>query len=187
MHRLPEFSHNIICNIDKVVDGTDSLRRQTSLHPFRRWRNGNVFDHSGNVAGTQIAVFYGYFNKIVCILFISRFCNNRRVKFLSERCSGFSCDSERRITVYPVGCDFIFDYGVMKPKNFHRIRSHRNVRMKNIDSKLRRLRIHIAAGTKFFDRTHHAVGFYAPELSLFDLNSTRRQISVVSAGNASTA
>ena len=35
VHRLAVFFHNIVCNVYKVVDRTDAVRSEASLHPFR--------------------------------------------------------------------------------------------------------------------------------------------------------
>ncbi len=181
MHRLSVLRHHIIGNIHQIIDRTNPLRRESSLHPFRRRSDFNIFYNSCRITGTKIAVLYGYFNIIVYVFLISCFPHNRRLKFHPKRSGRLSGDSKHRITVYSVGSHFILEYRIVQSQRFHSVASDCSVRIKDINAKLRRFRIHITAGTQFFDGAHHTKRFHTAEFSLFNFNSARSHSSVMSA------
>ena len=50
MHRLTEFKHNIVCNINDIVNRTNSAGTKTFTHPTRRRLNLYVLDNSTDIA-----------------------------------------------------------------------------------------------------------------------------------------
>ncbi len=145
MHRLAVFRHNIVCNIDQVVDWADALRGQAALHPLRGRGNFDIFDRPRHIAGTQIRILYRHLDIIVHILAVARFRYLRQLQFPAKRRRRFPCDTDYRKAVRPVGGHLVFKYGVMQPQKPDGVRSHRDVLFKNINPQFRRFRIHLAA------------------------------------------
>ena len=52
VHRLSVFFHHIIRNIYKIIDRTDSIRSQASLHPLRRRTDLDIFYNSCTVTNS---------------------------------------------------------------------------------------------------------------------------------------
>ena len=113
MHRLTVFFHDIVGNIDDIVDRTDALSRQTTLHPFRRWSDLDILNHTGCVARTQLCIFDFNADKIFDILIVACWFYNRRTKWFVECNSSFSCNTEDTEAVYTVGCDLVFNNSVI--------------------------------------------------------------------------
>ena len=185
VHWLTVFFHNIVCDINKVVDRADSVGSQTSLHPFRGWSDLDVFDNSCCVSRTKFRIFYGYFDIIGCFFIISCLFDYRRNEFLIKSSCCFSRDSQHTIAVYTVGCDLIFDYNIIKTECFDRTLSYNRIFRENIDTVFWCFRVHFSCASKFFDGAHHTEGFYTSEFSFFDFDPTRSLLSVMSSGNTS--
>ena len=161
MHRLSIFFHDIVGNIDQIIDGTNSIASQGSLHPLRRWTNLDILHHSGSIPWTQIWIFHCDFHIVRSLLIISSLNNLRRTKFLIESRSRLPRNSQRTITVYSIRSDFIFKNHIPKPQCFDGIFAYLRVFRENVDSILRSLRIHVTRAAQLFDGAHHAVRLYS--------------------------
>ena len=186
VHGLSVLFHHIVCNIHKVVDRTDSHGGKPSLHPLRRRSDLDVLHHSCAVAGAEICIFNSYFNIVVDVLVISRSCHDRRFKFLAECSCRFSRDPDDAEAVHTVGCDLILKDRVIQAQRLDRALAHNCVFREDIDSVLRRFRIHLSRGAELFDRAHHTITLHAAEFSLLDFNSAGHFLSgLMSACNTS--
>ncbi len=58
MHRLAVFFHNIVRNINDIVDRADAAGGQAALHPFGRGPDLDVFYDAGTIAGAKVRVLY---------------------------------------------------------------------------------------------------------------------------------
>ena len=56
VHRLSVFQHDIVCDINNVVDRTDAHGAQAFPHPFGRRGNFDIPDHAGSIAGAQFRI-----------------------------------------------------------------------------------------------------------------------------------
>ena len=158
MHRLSIFFHHIVCNIHQVVDRPDTTCSQSSLHPFRRRSDLDIFADSCTVSGTQIAVFYLYGYIIINILIICLYLDNGRYKRLTESSRCLTGNSQNTVAVHTIRSNLIFKYGIPQAQHFHRIGSDRCIGRQNINTVLRCIRIHLTGGAQFFNRAHHTVG-----------------------------
>ena len=64
VHRLAIFQHNIVCDINNIVDGTHAVITQTAAHPSGGGLNFDVFYHFCSVAGAKVCVGYFHLEKI---------------------------------------------------------------------------------------------------------------------------
>ena len=69
----------------------------------------------------------------------------------------------------------------MQPQRLHGIGTNLCIVVKNIDTELRSLRIHVPVRSQFFDGTHHAVGRHPPQPAGFDRDSFFRKRAAVMA------
>ena len=185
MHRLTILFHNIVCNINQVVDWANSICSQTSLHPFWRRSDFYIFYDTRAVARAQISIFYFYTDIVMCIFCVTGRCDNRRFKLLIEGCCSFSCNTDHAVAVYTVGCNLILKYDVISSQCFDCISTNFCILRENIDTVFRSLRVHIGIASQLFDGTHHTVGLYTTQFSFFNLNSAFYHLSVMASGNTS--
>ena len=185
MHWLSKFFHYIVCDINKVIDRADSVGCQTSLHPFRGRSDLYIFYNSCAVTRAELRIFYSNLYIVRCFLIISFALYNRRAELFAESGCCFSCNSQYAVAVYTVGCDLIFKYNVIQSKCLDRTFTYNRIFRENVDSVFRCFRIHFSCASEFFDGAHHTAGFDSTKFSLFDLNSTRSFLSVMSACYAS--
>ena len=54
MHRLAILDHDVVRDVDDVVDRADACRAKTLPHPLGTGRNFDVFHHAGRVPQTKI-------------------------------------------------------------------------------------------------------------------------------------
>ena len=124
MHWLPIFFHHIIGNIHQVVDGANTAGCQPSLHPLGRRSYLNIFADSGAIPGTQILVTHFHTDIIIYVFVISNHLHFRRHKRFSKSCRSLPGNSQHAVAVHPIAGNFIFKHRVMKPQQFHCVRSH---------------------------------------------------------------
>ena len=108
MHRLSELFHHIVGNIYQVVDRTDAVGSQASLHPFGRRTDLYIFYHSCAVSRAQICIFYSYFHIVVSVFTVALYLHYRRNKLLVKSSCNLSGNSDNAVAVYTIGSDLIF-------------------------------------------------------------------------------
>ena len=182
MHRLTILLHHIVGDIHQIVDGTDSCRRKSSLHPLGGWSDLNILYHTGTVPRAQIRVFHRYFHIIVGVLIISRWSNYWRNKLLPESSCRFPRNTDNTEAVHTIRGDLILKIHIIQPQSLDGITAHLSVLREDIDTVFRSFRVHFPAGTQLLDGTHHAVGFDTTQLTFFDLNTAGCHLSIVPAG-----
>ena len=185
MHWLAKLFHYIVCDIDQVVDRTDSVGSQASLHPFRRRTDLDTFYNSCTVARAELRILYSNFYIVGSFLIISLNFYNRRAEFLLESCCCLSCDSKNTVAVHTVRSDLILKYNVIKTKCLDRTLAYYCIFRENIDTVLRCFRIHLSCASQLFNGAHHTAGLYTAEFAFFDLDSARSHFSVMTACNTS--
>ena len=186
MHWLTKLFHYIVCDINQVVDRTDSIGSQTSLHPLRRRTDLNIFYNSRTVTRAEFRILYSNFYVIGSFLIISLNFYNRRAEFFLEGCCCLSCDSKNAVAVYTVGSDLVLKYHIVKTKCLNRALTNYCILRENIDAVLRCLRVHLSCTSKLLNRAHHTTGLNSTEFTFFDLDSTRSHFSIMTACNTST-
>ena len=67
----------------------------------------------------------------------------------------------------------------MQSELLDRIRTDHCILRENVDAVLRRFRVKFSGRAKLLDRTHHAIGLYAAQLALFDLDAAFGHFSVM--------
>ena len=90
MHGLAVFFHHIVGNVNQVVDGTDAAGCQSSLHPFGRRSDFDIFAHSCTVSGAEVGIFNGNLDVVVDIVSCFFYFHNGRYEGLVKGCGSFS-------------------------------------------------------------------------------------------------
>ncbi len=187
VHRLTVFFHHIVRNIHQIVNRADAAGRQPSLHPFRRRTDFDIGADPRAVSRAEFGIFYLYADIIL------RFFRRRlhfhfgRDERLPECRRRFSRNAKNAVTVYPVGSNFILEYGITQSERFYRIRACLRVFRENIDTFFRRFRVHLSGRAEFLNGAHHTVRRYAAQFSCLDGNSVCRQRPAVMTARYFTA
>ena len=181
MHWLAKFFHHIIGDINQVVDRTDSVGSQTSLHPFWGRSDLYIFYNSCTVTWAKLRILHCNLYIIRCLFFIALTFYNRRTEFLVKGSCCLSGNSQNSIAVHTVGCDLIFKDNIIQSKCLYCAFSYYCILWKNINSILRCIRVHLFGTSQFFNRTHHTIRIHTAEFTLFDLDSSRSFLAVMSA------
>ena len=114
VHWLAVLFHNIVCDINQIVDGTDSLRSQSLTHPFRGRTDLQICNNSGCITWAQIRCLYIYRNIIIYIAAAALYFDLRLMEFLVKGCSSLSRHTDHRETIHTVRCDLILYNGIMQ-------------------------------------------------------------------------
>ena len=106
VHRLAVFQHNIVCDIDDIVDRTHAAGAQALAHPARRRFDFDIFDHARRVARAQRGGC-DLDGKIAVDIAGRAFDDGRfDVERLIERDGRFARQPRNRQTIRPVRGDF---------------------------------------------------------------------------------
>ena len=112
MHRLSVFQHDIVRDIDNIVNRTHAGCAQSHAQPKRRGRNFHVFDHARAVT----EAFFRILNRNIDIIFdiVARFLyrRHRNMQRPLEACRALACQPDDGKTVGTVRRDFKFDGAV---------------------------------------------------------------------------
>ena len=183
VHGLAVLFHDVVGDIYHVIDGTDAMGRQPSLHPHRRRCKFDVLYHPGTVSGAEIFVLYLHFDVVVHILAVACLGDHRRIEILVEGGCCLSCQTDDGETVNPVGSDLVLYHHVMQAQRLDGVTAHNRIISENIDAVLRCLRVHISAGAQLLDGAEHTVGLHAAQLAFFDLDAARGLLAVMAASH----
>ena len=188
MHRLTVFEHNVVGDVNDVVDRTDAGGTQLHAEPQRRGSDLDILDNAGRVT---VAVFgvgdldvevVGDIVTVCGSVFVLR---GGEIEFLAEGNSGFTCETENGETVGTVGGDFEFHNGIAETERFDHICAERDIVETDVvedQDAVFDCAGHVVEGqTEFGDGAEHTFGNFAAELALLDLHVARKMCAV--AGN----
>ena len=190
VHGLTQFQHNIVGNVNDVVDGAHACCAQTFTHPQRRGANLNVLYQTSSVAGAQVCVDNG--NGSVVVDIAACFClNNGLVEHerLVEGNSSFSCQTLHAQAVGTVGSDFEFYQAVISADDGldvltgGQITGQFGVIAENQNAVFDGIGEIVNGYVQFLYGAQHTVGLFATELALGDVNAAGQIGVVLSNGN----
>ena len=186
MHRLSELFHHIVGNIYQVIDRTDTVSSQTSLHPFGRRTDLYIFYHSCTISWAQIRILYSYFHVVMSVFAVSLYLYYRRNKLLVKSSRRLSGNADDAVAVYTVGRNLIFKNHIIQSQSVDGAFPYYCVFRENINSVFRSFRIKLSGGTQLFNGAHHSVGVYPSELACLNRNAPGSLLSVVASCNSSS-
>ena len=179
VHRLAVLFHHIVGDINDVVDRTDSVGSQSSLHPYGRGSDLDIFYDSRAVTRAEVGILYDNFHIVVNVFAVSGSGDNGRFELFVEGSCCLTGNTDDAVAVHTVGSDLILENHVIQAKSLDCALSYHCILRKNVNAVLRSFRIHISAGTQFLDGAHHTVGLDAAEFSFFDGDAARSLLSVM--------
>ena len=131
---LTELQHDVVGNIDDVVDRTHTSRQQSPPHPFRRRSDLHATDNTRAVAWTEIGVFYRHLDHLCCrfpLLVQDRLWD---MQFLLSQRRHFPCNTDDRREIAPVGFNGEFEHNLAQ--NIHKSLSNGCLGIKDVDARM---------------------------------------------------
>ena len=186
MHRLTVFFHNIVCNIDQIIDRTDADRGQAFLHPLRGWTDLDILYNSGYITRAEIICLYGNFHIVFCFFIVSCYFDFRCVKRHIESSRCLTGHTKYTVAVHTVGCDLIFYDRIVKSQKLNGICANFRIVTEHINAVLRCFRMQMSVGTQLLNGTHHTAGFHTAEFAFFDLDTALCAAAIMTTGNTAT-
>ena len=179
MHRLAIFHHDIVCNVNNVIDRAHTGIADTLLHPFRRRCNFHVFDHTGCITRAEIGVFNDNPGQISNIA--PGFCRNSR--FMQLQCfpechSSFTGKPDHAEAVRPVGRDLKINNMIIKPQFHRHILAGCIITLENQNPVFYSVREIVLGHTELPERTEHTVRRDTAQRLGFDFNAARQERSI---------
>ncbi len=215
VHGLAVLDHDIVGDVDQVVDGTDAAGGKTSLHPVGGRADLDIGADACSVTAAQVGVF-DLDGDIVIDISGLVLCGGH-IGFHKAGAEGngrFTGNTEQAVAVHAVGSDLIFENSVAQAQKLHSVHAgfygvhgagFFAVKLtglcqlaglllgdgakglgEDIDALFGRLGIGVAVGAQLFDGAHHTGRRNAAELAGLDLDSVLgKGAAVMSAGNTS--
>ena len=114
MHGLAVLQHNIVGNIDDVVDGTNTVCSQTLTQPLGRRTDLDIGNHAGRIAIAKLFCGNFHIQVIPNVAGIAALDNGVMVlHLLTESCSSFTGQADDGITVGTVIGNFEVHDGII--------------------------------------------------------------------------
>ena len=183
MHRLTVLKHDVVRDIDDVVDGAHAGRAQAAAKPDGGGSDLHVFHHRRAVSKAQIGRLHAdrdIIGNIASGGFILRL---GELKLLIEGDRAFAGKSDDAEAVGAVGGYLEFDHGIVKVERFDRIVAGLghgvDVTVGDYQYSVLDCAGHIVEGEpQLGDGAEHSLGGDAAELAGFDLHSAGQAASV---------
>ena len=174
MHRLAVFQHDIVGDIDNVVDRADTGSMQTLAHPRRRRLDLDILDQTCSITRAEIRSLIGDAQMLVDITTAAL--DNRRVQLeltVKGRRS-LTRQTDDTHAIRTVGRDLKFSNILIQTDNCADVNANRRaLRHKQQTFRIAVRRI-VQRQAEFLERAHHAVGRNAAQLALGNLNTARK-------------
>ena len=158
MHRLAVFHHDIVCNVNNVIDRAHTSIADALFHPFRRRCNFHVFNHAGSVTRAKFGIFNDDFSHIGNIA--PGFCHNNRLmqfQFFPECHSSFTGKPDHAKAIRPVGRDLKIDDMIIETQFYRHILTGFIVTLKDQNTVFYRIGEIVLGHSEFLERAEHTV------------------------------
>ena len=174
VHRLTVLEHNVVGNINDVIDWTDAAGVQTLAHPRRGRLDLDILDNAGGVARAQIGVLDLDGHILVDVVAYALDLRGLDAERTVEGSCGLASQTDHAQAVRTVRGDLEIGNPVVQTEHLFDVLANRGAGGQEQDAVLARIR-HAAVGqTEFLERAHHAVGRHAAQLALGDLHAARQ-------------
>ena len=186
VHRLTVLEHNVVGNINDVIDRANAAGVQTLAHPRRGRLDLDILDDAGGVARAQIGVLDLDGHILVDVVAHALDLRGLDAERTVEGSCGLAGQTDHAQAVRTVRGDLEIGDPVVQTEYLFDVLANRGAGRQEQDAVLARIR-HAAVGqAEFLERAHHAVGRHAAQLALGDLH-TARQGGLVQADRADLA
>ena len=173
MHRLAILDHDVVRDVDDVVDRADACRAKTLPHPLGTGRNFDVFHHAGRVPQAKIVCRDLDIEKVSQAAFRAALHNGLMMAHGNvERRRRLAREAEKGIAVRAVVRDLEFYDGVVVADDFvHVLADLYALVIEDPDAVFIGRRAVVDGEAELFERAQHAVRLHAAELSLRDVDA----------------
>ena len=185
MHRLAILDHDVVRDVDDVVDRADACRAKTLPHPLGTRRNFDVFHHAGRVPQAKIVCRDLHVKKVCQIAFCTALHNGLvMVHGNVERRRRLAREAEKGIAVRAVVRDLEFHDRVVVADDFvHILADLYALVIENPDAVFIGRRAVVDGEAELFERAQHAVRLHAAEFSFCDVDAAGKIGIVLGNGN----
>ena len=171
MHRLAVLEHNIVGDINDVVDRTNAASMQTLAHPRRRRLDLDILDDAGGVARAQIGVLNLDGHILVDVVAHALDLRGLDAERTVEGSRSLAGQTDHAQAVRTVRGNLEVGNPVVQTEYLFDVLADRGAGRQEQDAVLAGIR-HAAVGqTQLLERAHHAVGRHATQLALGDLHA----------------
>ena len=172
MHRLAVLEHNIVGDINDVVDRANAAGVQTLAHPRRRRLDLDILDNAGGVARAQVGVLDGHI--LVDVVAHALYLRSLDAERTVEGSRSLAGQTDHAQAVRAVGRNLKIGNPVVQTKYLLDVLANRGAGRQEQDAVLARIRYAAVGQTQLLERAHHAVGRHAAQLALGDLHAARQ-------------
>ena len=171
VHRLAVLEHNVVGNINNVVDRTNAAGVQTLTHPRRRRLDLDILDNAGGVARAQVGVLD--LDRHILVDVAANALNLRRLdaERTVEGRRSLAGQTDNAQAVRTVGRNLEVGNPVVQTEYLLDILANRGAGRQEQNAVLARIRYTAVGQAQLLERAHHAVGSYAAQLALGDLHA----------------
>ena len=174
MHRLAVLEHNIVGDINDVVDRTNAAGVQTLAHPRRSRLDLDILDNAGGVARAQVGVLDLDGHILVDVVANALDLRGLDAERTVEGSRSLAGQTDHAQAVRAVGRDLKIGNPVVQTKHLLDVLANRSAGRQEKDAVFARIRYAAVGQTQLLERAHHAVGRHAAQLALGDLHAARQ-------------
>ena len=174
MHRLAVLEHNIVGDINDVVDRTNAAGVQTLAHPRRRRLDLDILDNAGGVARAQVGVLDLDGHILVDVVANALYFRGLDAERTVEGSRSLAGQTDHAQAVRAVGRNLKIGNPVVQTEHLLDVLANRGAGRQEQDAVLARIRYAAVGQTQLLERAHHAVGRHAAQLALGDLHAARQ-------------
>ena len=174
MHRLAVLEHNIVGDINDIVDRTNAAGMQTLTHPRRRRLDLDILNNAGGVARAQVGVLDLNRHILVDIAANALYLRGLNAERTVEGSRSLAGQTDHAQAVRAIGRDLKIGNPVVQTEYLLDVLANRGAGRQEQDAVLARIRYAAVGQTQLLERAHHAVGRHAAQLALGDLHAARQ-------------
>ena len=174
VHRLTVLEHNVVGNINDVIDWTDAAGVQTLAHPRRGRLDLDILDNAGGVARAQVGVLDLDGHILVDVVAHALYLRGLDAERTVEGSRSLAGQTDHAQAVRAVGRNLKIGNPVVQTEHLLDVLANRGAGRQEQDAVLARIRYAAVGQTQLLERAHHAVGRHAAQLALGDLHAARQ-------------
>ncbi len=172
MHGVPHLQHDIVCNVNDIVDGTHTSRTQTFAHPSGGRPDFYIFYHSRNISGAKHGILninlYHVLRTPFAFLLYGKLGIFERDIVCRRRFPG---NADNAVTVRTIGCNFKFHNVILQIHCFCNVKPQFHRLRKQVNTIFRCFGEIVTVKAKLLNGAHHAFGNHAAEIAGINFRS----------------
>ena len=165
VHGLAVFQHDIVGDIDDVIDGADTAGTQALLQPAGRGRYLDIADDGRHIALAELGIFHPDLQQVVYIAAGALYHGGMQMQRQAVGCSGFPCQTNDGKAIGTVGGDFEFHDGIIEADGGADVLADGAGFLQDEDAVLDSVGEIVGGEPQLLERAEHTVGFHAAQLA----------------------